>query len=356
MAVVSITEAQKAARCSVTSDEVTYECPYIVFVDSASDGPGVINTWLRAGNGPWAGSTYSYGGDSDPAAVLREWSQWQRAPGHDKLWTATARFSTKQDDDQAKPNNDTGDPTDWPLDWRPTVDASWAAHEEPCWKAVYRSGFTHAIERFTAGQSYTPQNSAYEIYDPPLMRDRSRATFQCRMWRELYNSDMAGSIIDWVNKTPTRWRAGLNIIGGFAPYTLKIADVRGNHKRESRENKELGMRVVLDYHEILIEVQYRRDGWRENVPDRGFRRIINEGDPDGHGGTVSFTDLLSAKMAPNREIVGIDGVAPKTPVLLDGAGNPKGAADRTPVEIVWSKYDEESFNTNVYLSYFFEPA
>lgn len=360
MAVVSIHETAKAARCSVTADEVTYEAPYRVKVSLATDGPGIINQWLRAGNGPWSGSTYDYGGDSDPAATLREWSQWQREPGSDTVWTATARYSTKQDAGQVRPSNDTGELTDFPPDWRPVVDVSWAGHEEPCYKAVYRSGFTHDPPLFVAGQSYAPQNSALEIFDPPLMKDRSRATYQCKLWREIYNSQQAGQMIDLVNKTPCKWRSGMNIIGGFAPYTLKVADVRGVNKRDSREVKIPGtstkQRVFLEYYEITIELQWRRDGWREKIVDQGFRRIVNAGDDDGHGGTVSLTDLLNGKMAPNRAIEGLDGIVPKTPVLLNGAGVPKQQTDRTPVEITWSKYDEESFNIDQYLIFFLEPS
>ena len=347
MAVTSKSTMQRAATASAKMDEVTYEAPWRFKVSDPLDGPGAIFTYLRT-NGPWFGDSFSYGNDTDNAAKLVEWSSPTRERGSDSVWVAVAKYTTRVDQDQQKPDTN-GDPTDWPLDWRPEVSVSWAQHEKVCQKARYRGGFTHAPARFTQGEFYTPQNSALEIFDPPLMMDLSRATFRITFWRDVYNMGTASSLIDVVNEKTVAWRTFTKIIGGCGPYTLKCADVQGSPKREAREHPTLG-RVLLDYMELVVELQYNREGWRDKINDRGLRRIVQAGDDDGFGGTVSLVDLLAQQAPPNRALLGIDGHPVSGPVLLDGAGNPKQATDRVPVEVTWQKYDEASYVANDYLN------
>lgn len=344
--------AQRAANGRATAGEVTYEAPWQITVDSATDGPAAIFAYLRStSSAPWLGRPFSYGGDTDAAATCREITGPKRSAGHDKLWTFEARYSTAVEGRDSRPNS-SGDPTDWPLDWRPEVYVSWAQHEKPCETAIYRGGFTHAVQRFVEGQTYAPQNSAFEVYDPPLMKDFSRATFRCRFWAQLYDMAVAGEMIDGVNEGATTWDTGTKIFGGFGPRTMKVADVQGQPKREFREHGS--SRVWLDYMEIDVELQYNRDGWRDQVVDRGLRKAIEPGDADGFGGTFSLVDLLAKKAPPNAAIVGVDGHPLSGPVLLNGAGAPKDASDRTPVLITWQKYREFSFLAHPYLGRFFQ--
>jgi hypothetical protein len=350
MSVTSVDKAQKAATGHAKSDEVTYDAPYIVKVSSAADGPATIFAYLRANSSqPWLGRSFSYGNDSDVSAICKEISQPQRAKGHDGLWTFDAKYSTKLDSSDQKPDNN-GEPTDVPMDWRPEVRVSRATHEQPCDKAIYRGGFLHAIPIATIGLSYCPMNSALQVYDPPLVKDFSRLTFSCRFWRQFYNADQAQMLFDSVNSDAVTFQSYIPIIGTFGQYTLKVGDIRGNPQRESREL--FGVRVMLDYYEIEMEVQYNRDGWREKVVDRGNRRIIQEGQLDGFGGSISMTDIISGKQAPNAVILGKDGHPVASPILLDGAGNAL-VDNRNPIQITWQKYVELFYSADPYLQTFF---
>ena len=352
MSVTSLEKVQKAASGSAKSDEVTYEAPYRIKLSSAAEGPATIFAYLRATpTAPWLGRTFSYGSDADASATCREISQPQREKGSTEVWLFTAKYSTKLEGSDQKPDNN-GDPSGWPPDWRPEVYVSWAQHEQPCERAKYRGGFLHAPAKFTVGTEYIPQNSAFEIYDPPLTMDFSRATFRCRFWREFYNQDVATNLIDAVNNDDVTWQNYIPIIGSCARLTLKCANVPGHPKRESREHPTLG-RVMLDYYEIDVELQYKRDGWRDLVVDRGMRRKAEAGDPDGRGGTISLTDLIGG-VPPNAAIVGIDGFPVNGPVLLNGAGEAKDAADRVPIYITWQKYQEITYPADPYLSLFFQ--
>lgn len=350
MSVTSVETVQRAATASCKMDEVTYEAPYRIKVSSANDGPGTIFTYLRA-NGPWLGDGFAYGSDSDPSATLVEWSNPTRERGSDSVWLATARYSNKLSSGQKPDTN--GEPTDWPLDWRPEMSISWAQHEVPCETAIYRGGFTHVPARFVDGDEYAPQNSAFEIFDPPLMKDFSRATLRCRFYRAVYNFGVAQALMDLVNKNAATFQPYLNVLGGVGPRTLKVSNVQGSPRRENREHPTFGYRVWLDYFEIEIEIQYKRDGWRDEVVDRGMRRSVKPGDPDGFGGTISLTDLVDGKVAPNRAIHGVDGMPISGPVLFDGQGDALQATDRTPRKITWQKYGEESYVANDYLGVFF---
>jgi hypothetical protein len=351
MAVTSIDPVAKAATGHVTSQETTYEAPYRIKVSDPGDGPATIFAYLSAAAAPtpWIGRTFAYGNDTDTSATCREITSPTREKGSHEVWLFSAKYSNKVDGDDQKPDSN-GEMTSDPLEWRPEVRITWAQHEKPCYKAKYRGGFTHAPALFTAGEEYAPQNSALEIFDPPMIKDFSRATFSCRMWRQYYNATVAGAIIDVVNNTTETFHSYIPIIGSFAQYTLKVVDVQGNPHREMRQIG--GMAVMLEYYEITVEVQYNRDGWREKIVDRGMRRIAQAGDPDGRGGTISLTDLIDGT-PPNAAIVGVDGFPLNNPVLLDGAGNPKEATDRTPVIVTWQKYDEQSFTADPYLGAFF---
>lgn len=348
----TLNTTQRAATGHATQDEITYEAPYQILLDSATKGPASIFSYLRSTpSAPWLGREFAYGADSDPAATCREITQPQRAKGHDLLWTFSAKYSTSTNGRSERPDT-SGDPTDWPPDWRPEVSITWAQHEKPCESAIYRGGFVHAPPvLFVDGQTYAPQNSAFEIYDPPLMMDFSRATFRCKFWALTYNMAVASALMDTVNRTTVTWATYTKIIGGCGPRTLKCSNVQGSPRRESREYS--GSRVWLDYMELDIELQYNRDGWRDSVVDRGMRKIVRPGEDDGYGSTYSLGDLTAGNIAPNRPVTGPDGQPLSGPVLFDGAGNPKQAGDRDPVYIVWQKYGEDFYLANDYLNQFF---
>ncbi len=66
-------------------------------------------------------------------------------------------------------------------------------------------------------------------------------------------------------------------------------------------------------------------------------------------------------MLANMRMIAIQHTQPNQWVLMkDKQGNvtgfPKAATDRSVTEITWSKYDEESYATQVYLLPFLEPA
>jgi hypothetical protein len=84
-----------------------------------------------------------------------------------------------------------------------------------------------------------------------------------------------------------------------------------------------------------------------------MRRKAEAGDPDGRGGTISLTDLIGG-VPPNAAIVGVDGFPVNGPVLLNGAGEAKDAADRVPIYITWQKYQEITYPADPYLSLFFQ--
>lgn len=73
------------------------------------------------------------------------------------------------------------------------------------------------------------------------------------------------------------------------------------------------------YWRVTWEIKYRADGWRKRLLDQGFL-AKDDTDPEAGDGT----------QAPNKVIVGKNGLPLNGPVLLDGAGNPL-AEGGTPI-------------------------
>ena len=325
-----------------TATEVEYTAVYRVRTDSYTVGPSAIFAHFRDPENslPWFGSTYSYGGDSDSSAVCTEVSTPRHVSGSAEVWEITLTFSTQQG--ASGQNVDTeGNPTNYPLDYRPQVWMSGSLATQPIDSAIYRGGFLHDPQLFLLGTKYRVQNSSGEqIDDPPLEEDVAIGSVFVKTFEQVYDIALHQRLTH-VNNGPVAFKSFLPYRGSFAARTLKIVAVQVMPKRESVEHNDA--RSMLDYVEITHELAYNPRGWRKKIADIGFHRGAMAGDPDGKGGTISFTDLIDG-VAPVMPIVGpIDGRPVRRPVLLNGAGQPAADTRGNAVMIEWQTNDEVTF-------------
>lgn len=347
MTVSSYIVHQSGPSGKLTAKSTEYTRTLKFKVTDPNDGPVTIFAYLLA-NGPFIGSTYSEGNDSDGFAYLEEIDVPQRENGSTDVWVVRLKYKTPSDDSKNKPDT-TGSITPLPWNWRPEVSIGFAQHQEPCYQADYISGFTHVPQKVGVNTTMTPVNSTLaEAFDPPIMRDQSRMVIRIRSWSLDFSATQATAAVDRVNKFGVDFAPFLRtnyggvahgLLGHFTEFTLKVANVDMVPKRDTFTI--LGFQYVIEYFEINTEVHYDPHGWRDPIVDRGTMRIAEPGGPDGRGGTFSMTDF-PAGVPPAAKIIDADGMPVGSPVLLDGAGNPKALA-APPVYITYRKYEEVNF-------------
>jgi hypothetical protein len=351
MAISSVTLHWSGATGDVTSDSVEYTAVYRVQTSSTADGPAAIAAYFRA-NGPWLNSGYSFGGDSDSTAKCTKVSIPRHVAGSANVWEVTFTFSTQAagsgGGNSAQQVDSQGNATQNPLDFRPLVWIAGNTTSEPAEEAYYLGGFTHPVQKFAIGQKIRVQNSAGDRIDsPPIQIDKPVARIYVRVNRAFFDITrlaMLGSVLS----QKSQFKGFLGYDGTFAAGTLKITDIAVQMKRESIEVN--GVRGIEDYKEITTELAYKPDGWAYQLYDLGFNRQAAAGDPDGKGGTVSFTDILDGLAIRAPILDPVFGTPVKSPQLLDGAGQPLQDPNAAPVKITYRVQETFLLASNTYLS------
>lgn len=336
MAVTAVTLHWAGATGDVTSESLEYTAVYRVTTDATATGPAAIAAYFRT-NGPWLNSSYSYGGDSDSTAKCTKVSIPRHVQGSANVWEVTFTFSTAAagGGNSAQQVDSSGNPTQNPLEFRPLVWMTGSVLTVPTEEAIYEGGFgAGRLPILDVGTKYRVQNSAGDRIDsPPLETEVDIQRIYVRVNKASVDvSKIYGGVI--IMDANVRIRPFLGYTGRLASSgQLKLAEVSVQPKRESVEIN--GVRQMLDYFEITSELHWKGDGWLSRVYDIGVSRKAKPGDPDGKGGTISFTDALAGK-APRAPILDpVTGSPIRSPVLLDGEGQPLNTVDMTPVVITW---------------------
>lgn len=339
MGVLSVTEAQEAANGSVEkSGGRKYSAPYLVKVEYATDGPVAILNHFRD-NGPWVGSTFSYGNETDTTVKCTGITAPQRVPSSREYWTCSATYEAPDSQEEKKDHE--GNPTETPADFRMNIQSNSASFQVPVGKAWNIDAFpvpgkTSSFER-AAGTLGPVVNSAGVVLDPPLMTQASETVWRVTGYHEtLMMTWLDDTVVNRINALELTWDELVTKHYGvesdvFDPYTIKVTSAGASVK---------WWRDIV-YYEYQFEFRIRRraeeiddiiDGWLEYVLDRGISRRAGAADPDGTGGTVNQADIEEgmARVAPILDVTGR-----RTPelILLDGAGQPATGDDEK--EGVW---------------------
>jgi hypothetical protein len=351
MSISSVTLHWAGATGDVTADAVEYTAVYRVQTSSTADGPAAIAAYFRA-NGPWLNSSYSFGGDADSSAKCTKVSIPRHVAGSANVWEVTFTFSTQAGGagggNSAQQVDPDGNAVQNPLDFRPLVWIAGNTTSEPAEEAYYLGGFTHPIQKFAIGQKIRVQNSAGDRIDsPPIQIDKPIARIYVRVNRAFFDVTRLGMVGSILNQK-VKFKGFLMYDGTFPAGTLKLTDISVQMKRESVEVG--GVRAIEDYKEITSELAYNPDGWAYQLYDLGFNRQAAAGDPDGKGGTVSFTDILDGLAIKAPILDPVLGTPVKSPQLLDGAGQPLQDPNAAPVKITYRVQETFLLASNTYLT------
>lgn len=339
---------RKGASGNDTGTVRTYQAVYRVFSNSALDQAAQVLYYFYTNAGtlpnPALRTTYAYGNDYDLGAYCNRLSVPERLQGSCSPWIfeVTADFTTELGNGQDGGGgvDKDGNPTNNPLDFRPDIQTSFVMVQRPCWKAIYEGGYTGALAgMINIGDELTPMSSAQRAFDPPLEKETPLLRVSVTVNLVAVDTEIQLQYINRTNSTD------ISLVGNFGysfswnmrlkKDTAKLNDYKTVIKRESFQAAASTTRTI-DYLALTAELLVDPDGWFEQVPDRDIHRTVNPGDPDGRGGTISFTDILGG-MPPNERIRGPGGDLVAGPVFLDGNGQPLQGVI-TPDKIVYLKW------------------
>jgi hypothetical protein len=253
-------------------------------------------------------------------------------------WQVICECSTLEPQDK---EDDEGNPTEDPIDWRYDISCSTQLFQVPAW-----SGWNVDVMNGVPANTFGPiRNSANIVYDPPLMREIPETVLRIsgnawEFWAAILMVN-AGSInqfeIAWSNLLCEKYGF---VAQSFAPYCVHCTAVGADYRVENgyrfwKYTFEFHMRTPAD----SVNPQ---DGFLETILDRGITRAAGSGDPDGKGGIISPSDILEG-MAPATAVRDIEDRRIPETVLFDGKGQP--LIDLTkPVYFRWRIHPFGAFN------------
>ncbi len=348
----------------LTSSGAEYRQVWHCTVTDPLDGPVTVFNYFKI-NGPYIGDFYTNGNESDSASFLDEIDVPQHIDGSATEYQVVCTYkplsiSGGLGDAQGgrrsgiRRDYETGTPTAKPWRWHYELSVSFSPHQVPVYRAEYVSGLVgKAALLTTPGTMVMPRNSANTVYDPPLEKDDNRLILRIKIYRRLFNIDLAKSTINTVNKHQVTFgifesdklgKPFEGIYGNFAEGTLKVASIDAAYRLEHTADEE------IEFYEVNIEVHWRDTGWREFVVDRGLNIAQKAGEANGRGG------VFSADPQPNgglsTPIQGADGEPITEPQLLDGNGRTLGAG-LDPVYLEYKLYTEIDYATDPFLGAIF---
>lgn len=319
-----------------------YRVRYRAYTNSPLDGPQLAIQYAE-GHIARIGDYYAEGNDSRPTAWLRTWDA-ERESNSLEYWILTAVYRDEEVNEDDNRLDDSGQPTDNPMDIRPEVECQTVQYTRPVEGAVYLSGFdpakrSHAM--VNDGKFRPICNSALASFDPPPEADDSRWTIRVKRNVKTINCDEVKT--NCVNTAAVTFQYR-GIKKTVPAWCGKLRDFQA----APRHHHQYG-----DYVEVTLffDVKDVGDGtWRIKVLDQGLSARAMEGDPDGHGGLIyEDSRAFVEEICPQRRLVDPDGQPISEPVLLDGDGQPLNrwndpANPKDPVYSEWRYYTEDDWN------------
>lgn len=282
MSVLSANKVSDEADESVA--ETRYVEKWVVQTDSASD---VASTILQYPGLPQRGSVYP----GDVRALCKRRRPILRSQEQSrKIWDTTIEYSTKEEEEDEE---DKQSPLNRPAKWSGSFQQFQAiADKDRDGKAIL--------------------NTAGDAFDPPLTKDESRPVMTCVKNFAFLNLSFWGEIADSINK---------NAWGVFGPKQLKVMNVTWDYAFDG----------PTLYFPTTFSFQINKDGWDEDVLNRGYRQIEAAGEE------------------PKQITVDADigKVAISEPALLDAAGKviPKAQLPQAAHYVSAKKYKLKDFST-----------
>jgi len=310
------------------NDGYTYESVYQVLTDNDDDGPVTVHNHFKStATLPWRGDQFMFGNDSDTTSLCISVVAKRPERQSRRLWHVTCNFGP-QNPSLDEEQDEAGNPTDDPLEFRPVLTSSRMFVPRVAERAKYLEGYqendpTDSGSRLKAIRGgVTPMNSAYTPFDPPATIDH-----EIQIWRLRFNTaqilskkdNQAGFVIE------DKWAINIFRVVIANP-SLGGLDVFQADRYEAKvTNVDLQPMITNGIAHWQVEYEFAIDTetWRPEYADRGYdARLSETKDPTGKGTTLG-SEVLDDGVAERRPILDKFGRRISSPVNLDGNGQPQ---------------------------------
>lgn len=305
-----------------------YAAVYRVTTDDPLDQVDtIVNYFQTHPTLPKLGSEYRYGKEVNYDLILTSIAPTpvENSRIH---WEVTLGYAPKSDpsgegtkEPETHPDKDTGEHTDDPRQWEDEYEIGSTQLSEPCWTAMYLSGFKgNAAIRTPPGSIIVPQNSAGIPFNPPLERQRSVTTLTVTKNKNQYDGILYASLHEAVNNdviTRAGNRYALNIL--WLPQTTMVRQIGGSYNLQNG----------IVFWRIRALLMYDPRGWDHYVADLGLTEAVPK----------EKLDPLDNQPPPGFDMthpLDLDGTPLVEPFLLDGDG--RRIDHPTPDRTNWLRY------------------
>ena len=315
-----------------------YTAVWRVQVDDPLDQSKTVLEWCEASGPVKRGDNYAYANDTAAAATQADRISANRVTNTNDWWEIVAQYVTP--DDQTN-EDENGDPTDDPLQWRPDIRTQTVQYQRPVDTSKFLGGYHGwAAAMFPAGQFATPCNSAGVPFNPRPMMDDSRTTLLITRNLAVYDADEADDVVNGVNLNTFE----IDKFGFRGIYPARVAKVRGWNASLRRANG-------VDFWQAQLAIGIDRRRHIDQILDQGLNARAAHGDPNGRGGFFSPSDPWPPGMPRLRRLLDKNMQPISEPVLFDGDGQ---ALDLTiapvvPVFGTWLHYHEVDYLAMTFL-------
>lgn len=327
MAIIAWKEAKEHATLTASlGGKQEWSAPYLLTSDNPLDDALTCVEFMHdIGRGLL--NSFRYGDREDLSTWCKSVAP-TRIPNSVKHWQVICTYSPLDPKDDGQ--DDDGNPTENPLDWRYEISCGTQFFQTPVWQAWNIDPMPTDKNMGTGGYLRPAEtlgpiiNSAGIVYDPPLLRETPETVLRITgNWPEYWAANLT-AYAGCINPDPLRWSDRLRRFYGFRDeifdsYCVLCAAVTANYRHDNG----------VDYWQYTYEWRIRtrasdinpQDGFLETILDRGISRLAKGGSPDGQGGTISPSDI-QVGMADAAPIRDVDGERVPEVVLLDGHGQP----------------------------------
>jgi hypothetical protein len=316
-----------------------WTAPYILEHDDPRAGAQECVDFMDS-IGRGLSSGYRYGDWQDPLKLCKQMSV-SRIPGSAVHWQLISTYSDLEPRDG---EDEDGNPSDNPIDWRYEISTGTQYYQVPVYKAWNMDvmplggsggGYKRPVE--TLGPVH---NSAGTVYDPPLTRDIAETVLRISGNALEYVEAVLQYTVGTINQFELHWSDRLTERYGF-----KVQYFRPCCVLCSSAGVDYRVDNDIRYWRYTFEFRMRRpadalnpqDGFLETILDRGLNRLAMAGGPDGHGGTYSaldfhagMPDVVAVRDVEDRRIPEM--------VMLDGHGQPLRGSDTLEAEPVYFRW------------------
>lgn len=313
--------------------KASYRANFRVKCDDPADTPNVVLSYFR-GNAllPWAGRVFKFGDGFDVSAICAnlDADYIENSGGYYNVVSTYDPVEGDKEEEEEEGEED-------PLKWKDEIDVSWTQITVPVESAIFQgfiSGKEGAITNpfMKVGATLPVTNSAKVPFDPGMEEEVEIKVVRITKNSATYNDAAFSGLQGTVNN------AAVTVSKPSYGFNCVVPALKG----KLRLGASYATANNTGYWRQTAEIYINPLGWRRALVDRGLTRRAEEGDPDGHGGVISASDLPRDGTPLLRPILDIDGFPITEPVLLNGNGQPK-TATAPPVYLLWQTKQEVSW-------------